>query len=343
MKKFSLVSIFIVLLLVGCTLGNTPTSRVEDLLLDYQMLDNSIDIDYIALIGDDLALDLRGDYEEVIRKQYKGLSYEIKDEEIDGDYSLVTVEIEVMDYKKAIGMYDRGNYDLVRYQKLVLEELKNTKEMVTYTIEFELTKDDEGIWTVNDLGSDINNKLLGIYQIIIHIFQYEKREYMNKKNLWFLTLFSLVLVLSIYYVTMPSDLLKAASGSINEGIIEDDIVVDIDESDVISALKVEDMSDTNDMLNELSLRLVDGNISVEEKNTVYEQIQSIYTNSGLEETIEKKIENTYKCQNFTKIEDTSVKVVVDNCDNSKTLANNIMRLVQEQFDNKMYVSVQFES
>ena len=27
----------------------------------------------------------------------------------------------------------------------------------------------------------------------------------------------------------------------------------------------------------------------------------------------------------------------------KTLANNIMRLVQEQFDNKMYVSVQFES
>lgn len=166
---------------------------------------------------------------------------------------------------------------------------------------------------------------------------------MNKKNLWFLTLFSLVLVLSIYYVTMPSDLLKAASGSINEGIIEDDIVVDIDESDVISALKVEDMSDTNDMLNELSLRLVDGNISVEEKNTVYEQIQSIYTNSGLEETIEKKIENTYKCQNFTKIEDTSVKVVVDNCDNSKTLANNIMRLVQEQFDNKMYVSVQFES
>ena len=27
----------------------------------------------------------------------------------------------------------------------------------------------------------------------------------NKKNLWFLTLFSLVLVLSIYYVTMPSE------------------------------------------------------------------------------------------------------------------------------------------
>ena len=30
----------------------------------------------------------------------------------------------------------------------------------------------------------------------------------NKKNLWFLTLFSLVLVLSIYYVTMPGEVFK---------------------------------------------------------------------------------------------------------------------------------------
>ena len=29
----------------------------------------------------------------------------------------------------------------------------------------------------------------------------------NKEHLWFLTLFSLILVLSVYYVTMPSDLL----------------------------------------------------------------------------------------------------------------------------------------
>ena len=31
------------------------------------------------------------------------------------------------------------------------------------------------------------------------------------------------------------------------------------------------------------------------------------------------------------------------CENSKTLANNIMRLVQEQFTDKMYISVQFKS
>ena len=29
----------------------------------------------------------------------------------------------------------------------------------------------------------------------------------NKQNLWFLTLFSLVLVLGVYYVTMPNEML----------------------------------------------------------------------------------------------------------------------------------------
>ena len=32
----------------------------------------------------------------------------------------------------------------------------------------------------------------------------------NKQKLWFLTLFSLILVLSVYYVTMPSNLLSVS-------------------------------------------------------------------------------------------------------------------------------------
>ena len=165
----------------------------------------------------------------------------------------------------------------------------------------------------------------------------------SKQNLWFLTLFSLVLVLSIYYVTMPEDLLAASTSGINVSDLEEDISVDITESDAISALKVEDNAKTTDTLSELQSQLTDTTTSTEEKNSVYEQIQTINTNSGLEETIEKKIETDYQCQAFTKIQDNSVKVVVDKCENSKTLANNIMRLVQEQFDKKMYISVQFES
>ena len=167
---------------------------------------------------------------------------------------------------------------------------------------------------------------------------------MNKKNLWFLTLFSLVIVLSIYYVTMPEDLLAASTSNIKkENITDKDVNMETEESNIIAALKVEDDSKTSDTLNELQKKLTDVKNTAEEKNSIYEQIKTINTNSGIEETIEKKINEKYNCETFAKIEETSVKVVVDKCENSKKLANNIMRLVQEQFENKMYISVQFET
>ena len=170
---------------------------------------------------------------------------------------------------------------------------------------------------------------------------------MNKKNLWFLTLFSLVLVLSIYYVTMPDDLLKASTSTSTKATTtekaEDEVEVTTEESDAISALKVEDEAKTKDTLNELQEKLTNSKTTTEEKNKAYEEIKNLNNNSGLEDSIEKKISSEYNCEAFTKIEETSVKVVVDNCENSKTLANTIMRLVQEQFDSKMYISVKFES
>ena len=77
----------------------------------------------------------------------------------------------------------------------------------------------------------------------------------NKKNLWFLTLFSLVLVLSIYYVSIPSELLVSSNGNIKEEVVsggKDDISnVSIEESDMISALKVEDNANTLESINKL--------------------------------------------------------------------------------------------
>ena len=166
---------------------------------------------------------------------------------------------------------------------------------------------------------------------------------MKRKNLWFLTLFSLVLVLSIYYVTMPSDLLKASTEGLSINNSKEKKVTESKESDTITALKVEDDSKTTTIVDELQKKLTDTKTTAEEKNSVYEQIKTINTNNGIEETIEKQIKEKHKCNTFAKIEDTTVKVVVDKCENSKKLANDIMRLVQEQFDKKMYISVQFES
>ena len=165
MKKISLILIiFSFSLLVGCTLGNTPTSRVEAKLSDYQMLEDNISISYTDLIqSNGINQDMKDDYEAAIKKQYKNMSYEIKEEVIDGDIARVTVEIEVMNYKEAFAKYDASDYEASKYHELVLDELENTKEMVTYTVDFTLTKDDNDNWSVDYLTDEIKNKLLGIY------------------------------------------------------------------------------------------------------------------------------------------------------------------------------------
>lgn len=161
----------------------------------------------------------------------------------------------------------------------------------------------------------------------------------NKKNLWFLTLFSLVLVLSIYYVTMPSEVFKDNNLSNKEG--DNNIHISKTESSVISALKVEDDTSVMEQINSLKDKLTNSEISTEEKNSVFEELKQINKNSSKEETLESKIKDFCNCDNFVKIDGDNVRVVLDSDDSSSGKANDIMRLVQGEFTDKMYISVKF--
>ena len=162
----------------------------------------------------------------------------------------------------------------------------------------------------------------------------------NKKNLWFLTLFSLVLVLSINYVTMPNEIFSSNT-DFDIKTPNDDVVVDVEESSVISALKVEDDASVMEEINTLKEKLTNSEISVDEKNSVFEQLKLINKNSSIEETIESNIKELCSCENFVKIDGDNVRVVLDSDESSASTANKVMRLVQEQFNEKMYISVKF--
>ena len=92
----------------------------------------------------------------------------------------------------------------------------------------------------------------------------------------------------------------------------------------------------------LKEKLTNSDISVEEKNMVFEELKALNNNSSKEETIESKIKSTYSYDNFVKIDNDQVRVVVGTKDHNVELANNIMRLVQSEFDKKMYISVEFQ-
>lgn len=210
----------------------------------------------------------------------------------------------------------------------------------------------------------------------------------NKQNLWFLTLFSLILVLSVYYVTMPNDLLLTNNGAVgskkneqtsvskdtntdttkNEDTKKDDMkstttkdnkdnkdtntttkdnkdnntTVTIKESETLEALRVSLNQEREAEKTKLQSLLTNSSATSEEKNNAYEKLQEINTVISEEATLEKKLKEKYKMSVFVKIENKEITVVVDNDKHDTTLANNIMRSVQENFKEKRYITVQFK-
>lgn len=162
-KKILMVGFLLIGILVGCELNNTPTSKVEEQLSKYQMLDDDITIVYTDLATDtDIDNEYRERYEKLIREQYRNLTYEIKEEKIDGEVATVTTQIEVTDYQKIIEQYDKDRFTTEEYHKQVLEALEDAKAKVTYTIEFTVMKDEGGNWNLQPLDELERQKILGM-------------------------------------------------------------------------------------------------------------------------------------------------------------------------------------
>ena len=173
----------------------------------------------------------------------------------------------------------------------------------------------------------------------------------NKQGLWFLTLTSLALVLSVYYITMPNELLLTnnsnyvnkestkTESNTNEVANND---VDIKESDLITSMRVELEEERMLLIDELQEKLNDKTLTVDEKNKVYEDLRYISEISSMEETLEKKIKNEFNLNSFVKISDDIIDVVINSKTHDNTLAVNIMKSLQEEFTDKMYISVSFK-
>ena len=161
----------------------------------------------------------------------------------------------------------------------------------------------------------------------------------NKKNLWFLTLFSLVLVLSIYYVTMPNELLLTSNG-VEDG--NNDKQVNVKESSIISALKVEDNNSTLKEIGALKEILTKEDSSVDDKNKAFDALKLINQISSKEELLEEKIMNNYSLDSFVKIDGDQIRVVIESETHDNDLANKIMKTIQKEFDTKQYISIQFK-
>ena len=181
MKKL-IISIAAITILTGCSINNkltktTPTEVVEEYFSNYQTLNTDVLTQLNETINNrtDLTDAQKADYLDIMKKHYKDLRYEIKDEKIDGDTATVTTEITVKDYSKILSDADtyladnpeqfndkEGKYDVSLFNDYRIGKIKEAEDTATYTLELTLTKTDNE-WILDGLTDADENKIQGNY------------------------------------------------------------------------------------------------------------------------------------------------------------------------------------
>jgi hypothetical protein len=159
----------------------------------------------------------------------------------------------------------------------------------------------------------------------------------NKQNLWFITLFSLILVLGIYYVTMNDEELSVLAGDNDTSS-----AIEVKESDIIVALQVEDDENTQESMTEYQNILLDESATLEEKNDAYNALQTINTTKSECEKIQNLIKEKFKYDNFVKINNDTISITIASEEHDTKIANNIIRAVQDLYDTQKYITVKFQ-
>ena len=161
---------------------------------------------------------------------------------------------------------------------------------------------------------------------------------MNKQNLWFLTLFSLILILGVYYITLPSDIFS------KEGVeqVAKNIDVKVSENNKLIALRVERDEKISTVMSELQEKII-SSTSSDEKNNAFEELQVLNLAKGKETYLEDKLLNELKINSFVEINGDNISVTIAAKEHNSEIANDIMRKIQEEFKDKKNITIKFES
>ena len=176
MKKKLLIFLFLILFISGCGTKTTPKGEVQKLFLNYNSLSSDLLIQLDNVMStENLNEAQKNEYKNILKKQYEDLKYKIKDEVIDDDKAVVTVEIEVYNLRKSIDNADnylennRDEFNVnnvfsnEKFWDYKLEQMKNENERVNYILELSLTKIDKD-WHLDNLLETDREKIHGLYK-----------------------------------------------------------------------------------------------------------------------------------------------------------------------------------
>jgi stage III sporulation protein AH len=199
---------------------------------------------------------------------------------------------------------------------------------------------------------------------------------LKKQTVWLLTMLSLVVVLSVYYVTSPEgqqedlafdqeqvteenakDEAAADEEATDEGAEEateggevtieeaedGSIISSVSSDELFTALRMEIDESRSKIRSQLTSKVASKDISTEERNQAYEEMRELEEVSTKENIIEMLIKGQEGYEDaLVRAEGDQVKITVKSAANTPTEANKIIRLVRSEISDLQNVAVTFE-
>ncbi|MDN4607785.1 SpoIIIAH-like family protein [Sporosarcina highlanderae] len=172
----------------------------------------------------------------------------------------------------------------------------------------------------------------------------------NKRTVWFLTLLSLVAVISIYYLKKeaPMDLDAMAifgdndKGTVSKPDTESATKPVYADSMLFEEMRMTAMHERSSLKDQLTSKMLSADLSAEDKIAAYEEMNELIKQTSAEEMMEIQIKALGYPDAFVRMENgkVTVKVVAEDGHSSK-MAAEITQYVMTSWENARVVQVDF--
>ncbi|KSU63601.1 stage III sporulation protein AH [[Bacillus] enclensis] len=178
---------------------------------------------------------------------------------------------------------------------------------------------------------------------------------LKKQTVWLLTMLSLVIVLSVYYITSPTQQVTDMAAEQNEGGKKAadnketaangdvEVVTDSAGNEVFEAMRMEVEDQRAQLREELEAKVGDPELSAEEKSAAYEQMENLRELAMTESVLETTIKTIGYDDALVRANGDSIRITVKtDKEHTKANANEIIRLVMSEVGNVKPVAVEFQ-
>ncbi|MFJ7732259.1 SpoIIIAH-like family protein [Lysinibacillus sp. NPDC097231] len=179
----------------------------------------------------------------------------------------------------------------------------------------------------------------------------------RRRTVWFMTLLSLVAVISVYYLVDPAkqfngltiftdDTLKqtAVTGVTDQEATKEGVTKEVSSpSHLFEEMRMQVSDERSQLRQQLTQKIASQEYSADEKNTAYNEMDKLIKQESAEAMLEMLIKSLGYSDAFVRAEGDKVSVTVMAEELSKSQANEIIYLVKTEMEGANDVQVKFSA